>query len=76
MLLTWIVDPHILLFQSEVEDCPLGGWQTLSQVRTQPMCSTPSLEKEYYPSGLIKISVEWKQRHYVSPKRINLRKVL
>lgn len=76
MLLTWIVVPHILLFQSEVEGCPLGGWQTLSRVRTQSMCSTPSLEKEFYLSRLIKILVECKQRHYVSPKWINLREVL
>lgn len=76
MLLTWIVVPDILLLQSGVEDCPLGGWQTLSRVRTRPLCSTPSLEKKYSPSEFIKISVEWKQRHYVSPKPTNLRKVL
>lgn len=70
--LNWVVAPHILLFQSEVENCPLEGWQTLSQIQTQPLCSAPSLEKEYSPLGLIKILVEWKQRHYVSPKPINL----
>ena len=57
-------------------DCPFGGWQTPSWVRTWPLCRTPSLEKEYSPSGLIKISVEWKQRRYVSSKWINLRRVL